>query len=158
MWKSPYVTKVTQEWHVMNYKRRSLSDLAMATGSRLVDTIVYGFVIGTPVTSAAVSPTDTFTVTVPPRCTRVQAGVSQNLGSGDPGGTWSAQVQRNGVTAYDSTTTAARTFSMDVAEGDSLTFSVSFDPAHPEQRPWFVSPYPAAATYPKLPFILCWGF
>ena len=155
MWRSPYVHKVTAEWGVTAYMQQPLSSGALASGSRMLGSIVYGFVIGTPVSSEAVSPTDTFTVTVPAGCTRVRAGVSQDIGLGNPGGTWSAQVQRNGVTAYDTTTTADRTFSIDVSGGDSVTFSVSFDPAHPEQRPWFVSPYPAAAPYPKLPFILC---
>jgi hypothetical protein len=158
IYRSPYVKKVWGEWAITAFIRQPISHMSVTSGSWVLGSVVYGFVNGAPVTSAAVTPTDTFTVKVPDGCTRVQAGVSQNVGSGVPGGTWSAQVQRNGVTAYDTTTTAARTFSLDVSTGDSLTFSVSFDAAHPEQRPWFVSPYPAAATYPKLPFVLCRGF
>ena len=151
-----YLRNAAHEWRTDSYAQRPLASLPVAAGSRTPGDIVYGFLIGSPVTSSAVSPTNTVTLTIPPGCGRVQAGVSQDLTQSGLG-PYAASVARNGATAwtYDSTAPGANTFSVDVSGGDTLTLAVTFDPAHTEWRPWFVSPFQPLSTAPKQPFALC---
>ena len=151
-----WVKTAKRGWNVDSYTQRSLAALPVQTGSQTQGNVVYGFVLNSPVSSAAMSPTNTIALTVPAGCGRIQAGISPDLSQ--PGvGPFSTLVQRNGVTAwsYDSAVPGPRTFSLDVAGGDTVSLTVTFDPAHPEWRPWFVSPFPPLVTAPKLPFALC---
>jgi hypothetical protein len=151
-----WVRTVTKEWSVDSYAQRSLATLPVSSGTMIQGTVVYAFQIGSPASSAAVSPTNTVALTVPAGCGRVQAGVSQDL-SHSGLGPYSAVVQRNGVTvwSFDSATPASTTFSVDVTVGDTVSLGVTFDPGHPDWRPWFVTPFQPAVTAPKLPFALC---
>ena len=151
-----WVRSATKEFSVDSYTQRSLATLPVKTGSEIQGNVVYGFLLNSPVTSAAMSPTNTIALTVPAGCGRIQAGISQDR-SLCVLGPFSALVERNGVAAwsFDSTAPGPSTFSLDVAGGDTVSLTVTFDPAHLEWRPWFVSPFQPLLTAPKLPFALC---
>ena len=151
-----WVRSATKGWTVDSYTQRPVAAFPVKTGSETQGNVVYGFLLNAPATSAAMSPTNTIALTVPEGCGRIQAGISQDRSHSDLG-PFSALVERNGVTAwsYDSTAPGPHTFSLDVAGGDTVSLTVSFDPTHPEWRPWFVTPFAPVLPVPKLPFALC---
>lgn len=153
------VRTVREKWTVDAYTRVSLGNLPVVSGAVLKSQVFYAFIGVAPIYSDAVAPagsggTVTATVSVPAGCIRASARVGQDVVQ-TSAGPFTASVTRNATVVYDSQVNGPQSFALDVAGGDQLTLTTSYDAAHPEWRPWFLSPDPPVLGTPRMPYLLC---